>query len=291
MFGVSFRKGLILAHMILWAALLTDLFKNLFEWPRPYQIDPGVRRPDLDYAAASWSGEQGERTGIRTLVRRLLDSYGQSGAISHGFPSGHVSSATTAWEGLSIISSDRRLQVIAIPLIVAVALSRMYLGRHFLADVIGGFVLGGLVVGVHGLLIRGSRTYGIFTQQVYLSQTAKKSTALAAYLLLISLLYVVLAARADAEEAGRLLGLNVAFLLVSSRGFPVDGGSGRKRAARVALGLLFLILTRLFFWLGMKVSPLEDDLWFRFTLGFVSYLMLIWATVEIGSRLRLFAEH
>ena len=37
MFGIGFRKGLILAHMILWAALLTDLFKNLLEWPRPYE--------------------------------------------------------------------------------------------------------------------------------------------------------------------------------------------------------------------------------------------------------------
>ena len=62
---------------------------------------------------------------------------------SYGFPSGHVSATTTFIVGLGLLLHwSRRSWALAIAWIAAMALSRMYLGRHFLGDVIGGVAIG-----------------------------------------------------------------------------------------------------------------------------------------------------
>jgi hypothetical protein len=58
---------------------------------------------------------------------------------AHGFPSGHVSATTAFVVGWAMLAGSRRRRwAFAATWIAAMALSRMYLGRHFLGDVIGG---------------------------------------------------------------------------------------------------------------------------------------------------------
>jgi membrane-associated phospholipid phosphatase len=59
---------------------------------------------------------------------------------SDSFPSGHTLNATTLWGGMS--SYGHLPRGAAVPAIIGVGLSRMYLGVHFLGDVIGGIALG-----------------------------------------------------------------------------------------------------------------------------------------------------
>ncbi len=99
---------------LLFTSSLNLLLKLGFHTPRPYWIDPNVQA----YAAES----------------------------SFGFPSGHSQKAAVFWGLLGI--HNRRLSSIlaSLFLILMIGISRVYLGVHFLADVLGGWSLGLLIL-------------------------------------------------------------------------------------------------------------------------------------------------
>jgi len=78
------------------------------------------------------------------------------------FPSGHVGAAFALYVGLALIvfwNTESRLRrtlavIVAAVVPLAVALSRMYRGMHFLTDVIGGAVLGLLCLFTAALVVR-----------------------------------------------------------------------------------------------------------------------------------------
>ena len=63
-----------------------------------------------------------------------------------GFPSGHVQGTVTVWGYLALAFARRWLTWLAAALIVLMCISRLYLGLHFPADVLGGLVLGLVLV-------------------------------------------------------------------------------------------------------------------------------------------------
>jgi undecaprenyl-diphosphatase len=58
----------------------------------------------------------------------------------HAFPSGHVA-ASTAFFGVLILAR-RRVGLVCLPIPILIGLSRMYLGAHYLSDVVCAAVLG-----------------------------------------------------------------------------------------------------------------------------------------------------
>jgi undecaprenyl-diphosphatase len=58
------------------------------------------------------------------------------------FPSGHVANAATVAVALALIFQRTWLWVLAVAWIVLMALSRTYLGAHWVSDTVGGAVLG-----------------------------------------------------------------------------------------------------------------------------------------------------
>jgi membrane-associated phospholipid phosphatase len=61
---------------------------------------------------------------------------------NHSFPSGHTTAAFTYFTLLALAFNKRYIQVLA-PLVAAlVGLSRVYLGQHYLHDIVVGAVLG-----------------------------------------------------------------------------------------------------------------------------------------------------
>jgi hypothetical protein len=128
---------------------------------------------------------------------------------SHGFPSGHVSAATTFAVGLAMLAGSRRRRwVFAVAWIAAMAVSRMYLGRHFLGDVIGGVGVGlitvviALVVLKLDHLVRESRKHHPWPAH----RVMAIAIVLAGGALLVGL--------PDAGDAGRLLGTAVGVLFL-----------------------------------------------------------------------------
>jgi membrane-associated phospholipid phosphatase len=72
----------------------------------------------------------------------------------HSFPSGHVG-ASTAFFGVLIIAR-RRVGLACLPIPILIALSRMYIGAHYLSDVVCAAVLGSscALVAAHFLLLQ-----------------------------------------------------------------------------------------------------------------------------------------
>ena len=85
-------------------------------------------------------------TDIRWGGPRLSSKY-------HSFPSGHVG-ASTAFFGVLLIAR-RRVGTACLPIPILIGFSRMYIGAHYLSDVVCAAVLGTLcaLVGAYFLLL------------------------------------------------------------------------------------------------------------------------------------------
>ena len=104
------RQGiLLLGGLLLGAVVGVAGLKNLFARPRPCWLD----------------------TSVPLLIAVPQD---------YSFPSGHT--LISAIGATVLTKIDRRFGVIAIPLAVLIAFSRLYLFVHFPSDILGGAVLG-----------------------------------------------------------------------------------------------------------------------------------------------------
>ena len=105
----------LLLAMTAWGAL-NSLLKMIFAQPRPY-----------------W---------VATTVEPIASE------SSFGFPSGHAAFAVCVWGALALAVPRRWVRVLAGVMILGIGTSRVVLGVHWPADVIGGWLLGGLVLAI-----------------------------------------------------------------------------------------------------------------------------------------------
>jgi membrane-associated phospholipid phosphatase len=111
---VGVRFGLRLGVMLLFSNGVNSVLKLAFHSPRPYWIDPHVQAMGVER--------------------------------SFGLPSNHAQTATVVW-GFLGASVKRAWAIIGgVILILLIGLSRIYLGMHFLSDVIVGWVVGGFIL-------------------------------------------------------------------------------------------------------------------------------------------------
>ena len=207
-FGFGVRVAVPLLVLISLNAAFTDVAKVAASMPRP---DADSRVLALSTYAAS-------------LRHREADTPTQV-EDSHGFPSGHVSAATTFAVGLAMLAGSRRRRwVFAAAWIAAMALSRMYLGRHFLGDVIGGVGVGlitvviALVVLKLDHLVRESRKHHPWPAH----RVMAIAVVVAGGALLVGL--------PDAGDAGRLLGAAAGVLFLVGHDVFASDTSIRARA-------------------------------------------------------------
>lgn len=106
--------GLRVGIALLLANSTNAFFKFLMQGPRPYWISEKVR------------------------------------ALSHetsfGIPSGHAQIAASVWGWLAVEVNKRWFKILSVIIIFMIGFSRLYLGVHFLSDVLMGWLLGGLLV-------------------------------------------------------------------------------------------------------------------------------------------------
>lgn len=76
----------------------------------------------------------------------------EKGETSYGFPSGHAQDSTTFWTWITLDFRKRVLGILGTAIVVAVGISRIYLGLHYPAQVVGGWIVG-LAVASFGMLI------------------------------------------------------------------------------------------------------------------------------------------
>ena len=110
---INRRAGARLFMLLLFSACLNEGAKLLADQPRPFNYDPRV-------------------------IKFVHEDSG-------GLPSGHTQSAVVVWGYLAYCFKKKPLWLLAGFLILAIPLSRIYLGAHFPTDLLGGYVLGALV--------------------------------------------------------------------------------------------------------------------------------------------------
>lgn len=284
MFGVDLRRGLLLSQLVLWCLAITDLLKTAIALPRPVDVDSTLRQ--LDSGApnqAPFSGAGGP-SFFALPATRAIEYYRTLSGYSYGFPSGHVSSATTFWGGAAVLFRRRWMLPTAVAIIVLMALSRMYLGRHFLGDVLGGGLVGVAVLaaGLSLFAVRWAPIPLVGPQELRLGILAL------AGLIGAPLLFFLLP---GAElNAGRLLGLNLGYVvLVAAGGLPGDAGSMLQRALRILLAVGLAAIT-----LGLMPgsTPLSGWEWGgglgELLGGALPPFVMLTGTVLLGRRLGLY---
>jgi membrane-associated phospholipid phosphatase len=117
------RIGRGVVYAMLFSMVLNQWLKDLWHIPRPY--DPALE-PVLNAA------------GIREHTTPLLLVRDQSAA----FPSGHAQGVVVLWGYLAASFRRGWLWLLSLFLILTIAFSRIYVGVHFLQDVIAGLIIG-----------------------------------------------------------------------------------------------------------------------------------------------------
>ena len=142
MFGINFKKGFLLLHILIITGIFTEFLKGLFALPRPSDVDSGVLLPGNDYPNSSPFANMGATGFFNLLPDNVVRYYRGLEGTSYGLPSGHTSTAAALWGSIYIIFQKNWVKIISIALIILIPLSRIYLGRHFLADVLAGYIVG-----------------------------------------------------------------------------------------------------------------------------------------------------
>jgi membrane-associated phospholipid phosphatase len=121
------------------SALLAQILKNVFSMPRPKQFFPPGQYP------------------------YFIDGYTHIGFAS--FPSGHSTSVFALATLLALFDKNKKGNVIYLLVAVAVGYSRIYLGQHFLGDVLTGSFIGVLTaVLIHWLFTTRLRSIPAFAR-------------------------------------------------------------------------------------------------------------------------------
>lgn len=234
-FGYNFRIGAGLFQIILWNGFIADILKHLFALPRPGQVDATVQLLGLDEANESPFVAADGDDFFDLPKPEAIEHVRDHADGTFGFPSGHVSRATALGIAASIMWKSRTVGWLAAVFVVGTAVSRMYLGRHFLADVFGGLLLGLLTVLAARMILRTPIV------RAFLRDGAGARTV--AVLLVVAgslpVLFLVLSDFAEFKKIGRLAGANIAFALLLMSGIPRSSGPLRSGVARAVVALLF----------------------------------------------------
>ncbi len=263
-FGLRLRPGLSVLVALLLAGLATDGLKDGLALPRPDDVDARLTAPGQSPPPAL--GQGSAETFWAFFDPRVLADFRLRPSDSYGLPSGHVGLATAISLGAALFFRSRGALLFAAGWIPLMAVSRMYLGRHFLADVLAGLVVGGFTLFLAAVLLRplaGERP----------SVRGLRPLAAAGMLLLILTPFVSLL---NAEHVGRLLGLTLAYALVLAAGAPPEEGTIGQRAARVATAVVLYVVTDRLIGLVWEATG-----WHHARLGIVAAAMLL-AGVTLG---------
>lgn len=283
---VDFRKGFVIVQVIAWNGIFTDVFKGLFALPRPDAVDSRVLLGGVEANPVPFEG-MGAGGFLEPLPADVVSRYRSLGEFSFGFPSGHCSATTSTWATIALLFKRPDVRLISAVLILLMPVSRMYLGRHFLADVLGGVALGLLATTIGWLVIArsfdGRRSLNDWTRSL-----APRREQLVRILYFFGLPLAAMALpHADFGDCARLLGINLAWTLVRRTGLPASGGPPLRRLARLGLAALsFLLVGFAASWLGTIAG--FDDEQAEAAAYFAATLATLWGTTELTIRMGLF---
>jgi membrane-associated phospholipid phosphatase len=139
--SIDLKKGWLLLNIVAFTAFLTVWAKEVIDYPRPYAVDPKLISFDNNQTQNDLTLLQ--PVGFFDVFSDELLSQTRKSEIGRlGFPSGHTSIQIAMWIGIALIFLHRALWIWGITFVTLTMWSRMYLGVHYLGDIIGGLILG-----------------------------------------------------------------------------------------------------------------------------------------------------
>lgn len=291
-FGINFRKGFLLFQLLIWTGLITEVLKTLIAFPRPDFVDNRVL--NLEYGVKNTSPFRGNGSEglFKFPDKEVLETFHLQEMLttsSFGFPSGHVALTTALWGGSSEIFNSRIIKNLAPFMVLLVAFSRMYLGRHFLGDLLGGAIVGLIFLTAFTFFLKSSLRDGFFKRENL--DLAFRLQNLILYFLLFAVPSVLTAlSLISTEVAGFFLGTNMGYVLILRKGLPDDTGSAKQKVLRVLIALLLFGISSLILAIGF--DTIETTAFFSFK--FIEFLKTfipastIWVSVVVCTRLNLY---
>jgi membrane-associated phospholipid phosphatase len=261
---IDARIGLQVAMILVTSNNLKPILKMFFAGPRPYWVSAQVK---------AFIGES-----------------------SFGIPSGHAQDAVSLWGILASNIRTRWAWVVAGTLAFLIGFSRLYLGVHFVHDVIAGWLVGALLLWlfmkfwqpVEDWLKRkslGSQILIAFlVSMIFITLGALDVARLAGYTLPVEWLENAqrvepypdpVSMESSLTAAGTFFGLAVGIAWLAARGGYQAEGPVVKRALRYVVGLIGVVIL----WMGLgQVFPDNADL-VSFILRYARYVLVgFWVT-------------
>ncbi|WP_440956214.1 phosphatase PAP2 family protein [Methanosarcina sp. Mfa9] len=298
-FGIDFRRGILLFQLLLWTGAITEVLKVVFAMPRPYYVDSRVLNLESGEPNLSPFTGKGASSFFGLPDREVLETFRAEATAGgsypfyalYGFPSGHVSTTTALWGGAALVFGRKVIWKIIPAVVLLMAFTRMYLGRHFLGDVIGGAFLGLLLLIAFSGFLQSPVCKAFFRKESFFPATRSPNILFYAFMFIIPLLLTA-SALIGPDLAGFLTGTNAAYLLVIRKGLPNDAGSRGKRISRVLVALLNFAAAAFITAVAIDITGAASSLgpnMIEFTEAFVP-AFTVWVSVEICFRLGLYGK-
>ena len=293
-FGVDFKKGFLLFQLFLWTTLFTETLKILVGFPRPYFLDNRVM--NLEDGIKNISPFTGNR--IKSIFslpdKQILTQFRLHEAFkpdSFGCPSGHMSRATALWGGIATVFNTRILKILTPFVIVLMAFSRLYLGKHFIGDVLGGTIVGLVSLVVFVYFLKSPLKNNFFKKKNFELAFRRQNLFFHGFMFVIPIVFLALSL-IKSDTLGYFFGVNVADLLIIRKGIPDDIGNIEQRATRAFIALLLFEVSQII--LGCWFGTAGMTNYLQFTnqeIGFIKTFIpvsTIWVSVVICKQLNLY---
>lgn len=251
--SVHKKVGKHLTYLLVISLSLNTIFKHAIRAPRPFWLDASLKLAE---------------------------------ETSYGIPSGHAQIATTMYPYFAFWLRRSWVWLLAIGGVLLMSLSRIYLGVHFLHDILGGQLLGLLILGGYFLWRRyfEERFHNrILGQRLLLVILVPIGLALIYVAMQLAIGqpnlqlswadFIPLAELTSVEDmataVGIMLGVGIGFVFESGRlSFVVDG-PWSTRIVRYLLGLFVTVLI----WRGLGAIFPADPLWLAIPLRIFRYFL------------------
>ncbi len=288
LFGLSFRAGFILLHTIIWNGLITMYLKEVIALPRPWQVDVNVQLLGQDIPNPTLFRSMGAKSLFGGLPREVIEVLRENPLGSWGFPSGHTSNAGALWGSLYLFFKKIWVGILALVMIIFIPLSRMYLGLHFLGDLLGGYLIGLFII----LLFYKYGYQNVWCQTIFQQRLGQipldaKTTLFLLYLLVLPFLLLLIPGVQQVGIAA-FIGANIGYALLWIRGIPKDTGTIGQRLARIVVALVVYLGSDFLFKKGIGLFVSDEATLFEFLRIALTTFLLIWGSTEVSIKLGLF---